>query len=123
MASYAKYDCKCCKCGDKIQAGKAITWHEITRSGGRSNGGYGSAITIKTGKFLPACKICGYDERMAKLDKSLADAEKYITDCYTLLLTVKPEEKAIIDRYIAEEKDRIAKLTEEKTYLINKYNS
>lgn len=49
---------KCNCCGAMIQIGEKIKFKEITRSGGRSNGGYGSTKTIKTGAFVVTCYSC-----------------------------------------------------------------
>lgn len=62
---------KCNCCGAMIQIGEKIKFKEITRSGGRSNGGYGTARTIKTGAFVVTCYSC--------LDRSkLENAEKML---------------------------------------------
>lgn len=62
---------KCNCCGAMIQIGEKIKFKEITRSGGRSNGGYGTSKTINTGKFVVICYSCKDRSKLANAEKML----------------------------------------------------
>lgn len=72
---------KCNCCGELIQIGEKIKFKEITRSGGRSNGGYGTAKTINTGKFVVTCHSCRDRSKLMNSEKVL---KSYIEDLNTL---------------------------------------
>lgn len=112
IMAIAKTDTKCCKCSDLIKAGQHMQWHEVTRSGGRSNGGYGSSITIKTGKFLPQCMVCQFDERITKITNTITAIQNHIN----FGLSEKFGE-------LQQDRDRISELYSEMAYLYLKANN
>lgn len=62
---------KCNCCGAMIQVGEKIKFKEITRSAGRTNGGYGTAKTIKTGAFVVTCYSCLDRSKLEKAQQML----------------------------------------------------
>lgn len=72
---------KCNCCGELIQIGDKIKFKEITRSGGRSNGGYGTSKTISTGSFVVICYSCRDRSKLANSQKVL---DLYIADLNSL---------------------------------------
>lgn len=67
----ANRECNCANCGSTILVGQPINWIEATYSKGRTNGGYGSKIQIKTGKFKPVCTVCNFDDLISTLNKKI----------------------------------------------------